>query len=240
MRKKRSYAEVYNDMDRDIVNVFRILRDQEKAEQLRLLVELTPFARDEFIGAYEEPKDDMDRALKMIIRSFMGFGSASMTRSHKTGFRSNSNRCGTTPAQDWRNWPDIIPAFVDRLRGVVVENRAASEVILQHDRLDTLFYVDPPYVWGTRKGKIKEGHFYKHELSDNQHVELAELLHGVEGMVIISGYPCELYDRELYADWYRHERKHYADGARERTEVLWINDAATIAIENSRKQKTLI
>lgn len=231
MRKPRSYAEVYNDLEKDVVNVFRVLRDPKTAAKLRQLIELTPFARDEFIEAYGKLKNDIDRALKMIVRSFMGFGSASMTKHHKTGFRSNANRSGTTPAHDWLNWPKQIPDFVERLQGVVIENRQASEIILQHDTPQTLFYVDPPYVWETRSAYANgERHLYKHEMDDNAHRALAGTLNEVQGMVVLSGYPCELYDGELYADWHRHERKHLADGARERTEVLWLNDAAHDAL----------
>lgn len=232
MRKPRSYGEVYNDLESEVVNVFRVLRDPVHAEQLKRMVELTPFARDEFFAAYQPSDCRIQRAHNMIIRAYMGFGSASMTRTHKTGFRSNSNRSGTTPAHDWANWPKQISDFTTRLQGVVIENRHAAEVIDQHDTPETLHYIDPPYPWGTRQGmgEGRSNHAYKHEMSDEDHTELSELLHRVVGMVIISGYPCDLYDKELYRGWKRHERKHFADGARERTEVIWLNDAAANAL----------
>jgi DNA adenine methylase len=232
LRKERAYGEVYNDLESEVVNVFRVLQDPAKAEQLSRLVALTPYARQEFNDAYEEPASDIERAHHMLVRSFMGFGSASMTRTHKTGFRSNSNRSGTIPAQDWANWPWQIQHFTARLRGVVIENRHAFDVIRQHDREDTLFYLDPPYPWGTRSSMGRaHTHYYKHEMTDEDHAELAELLHGIKGMAIISGYPCELYERDLYPDWHSYRRKHHADGARERTEVIWVNDAAAAALD---------
>lgn len=227
MRKPRSYGEVYNDLEGEIVNVFRVLRNKDTATELKRLIELTPFARQEFHDSYEKGGDEVCRAHKMIIRAYMGFGSAAMTRTHRTGFRSNSNRSGTTPAHDWASWPDQIEAFTERLKGVVIENRHAVDVIKQHDGLETLHYVDPPYVWDTRSGSCtgkRQG--YKHELDDAQHIALAEVLRGLKGMVILSGYPCDLYDKQLYSDWHRFERKHFADGARERMEVVWLNPAA--------------
>jgi DNA adenine methylase len=219
VRKPRSYAEVYNDLDGAVVNLFRVLRSDRAGELVNAL-RLTPFARDEFMGAYEAADDPVERARRLIIRSFMGFGSNGHNRS--TGFRANSNRSGTTPAHDWANYPDCLALAIERLSGVAVENKDAKAVMAQHDAPTTLHYVDPPYVFATRADLSKD---YAHELSDADHGELLEFLRGLTGMVVLSGYPCTLYDNAL-ADWYRVERAALADGARKRTEVLWINPAA--------------
>jgi len=244
MRKTRCYGEVYNDLDADVVNVFRILRDPVTAAELCKRISLTPFARDEFKAAYDEPADSIDAAHKMIVRSFMGFGSASMTRMHITGFRSNSNRSGTIPATDWANWPSQVQEFVERLRGVVIENRDAVKVITQHDSPSTLHYVDPPYPHSTRSSLTHKngnrGHYYRHDMDDFEHRRLALALRERQGMVIVSGYTCPLYDDELYGDWKRVERAHYADGARPRTEVLWLNSACVAALERSKSQGRLV
>lgn len=219
LRKPRSYAEVYNDLDRDVVVLFRILRNEERAAELVRQLRNTPFAREEFKDAYEVPYKAMDRARSLVIRSFMGFGSNGHAR--PTGFRSNSNRSGTTPARDWMNYPDALEAIVERLRGVVIENNTAAAIISDHDTPETLFYVDPPYVPATRD----KGADYRHEMSDSDHVALLERLQSVEGMVVLSGYPHPLYDEAL-SGWRRVERDALADGARPRTEVLWINPRA--------------
>lgn len=228
MQKTRSYAEVYNDKWDAVVNVFQCLRDPEISEQLKTSLELTPFARTEFNSAFaHKPRHqaDVEAARLCILRSFAGFGSASTNGDYATGFRCNSNRSGTTPAHDWVNYPTHIRRFAERLRGVVIENREASEVIAQHDGLETLFYVDPPYPHSTRN--MQRGNAaYAEDMTDDQHRELVEQLKAVKGYVVISGYACELYDSELYFNWHRTEKKHRADGARPRTEVLWINDKA--------------
>lgn len=158
------------------------------------------------------------------MRSHMGHGNTGVTQKSRTGFRSNSNRSGTTPAHDWTNYSDAIPAYVERLRGVVIENRDAIYVMRRHDSAETLHYVDPPYVHSTR-GYDKR---YATEMTDADHRALAECLHGVKGMVVLSGYDSPLY-AELYGDWNRVETKALADGARSRTEVLWISPAAAAA-----------
>lgn len=221
MRKQRSYAEVYNDLDGEIVNVFRVLRDEESARQLAQALRMTPFARAEFELSYVEIDDQIEQARRTVARAFMGFGSAAASRT-VTGFRANSNRLGTTPARDWLTFPDVIPAFVERLRGVVVESRPALEILAQHDTTRTLHYVDPPYHHDTRKFHRGQCGYYRHEMNDDQHAELLAFLKTLKGMVILSGYPCELYDTEL-AGWTRVEREAMADGARKRTEVLWLS-----------------
>ncbi len=220
MRKPRSYAEVYNDLDGEIVNVFRVVRD--RGEELHRVLELTPFARDEFVLSYDPTDDAVEQARRTIARSFMGFGSAAVC-GETSGFRSNSNRSGTTPAQDWRNFPDNLPGIIDRLRGVVIENREAIKVMQQHDGPETLHYVDPPYHHDTRaRGDKNSVKSYKHEMTDDQHRELAAVLQTLQGVVILSGYHCPLYD-ELYASWGRIDRAAHADGARDRVESLFLS-----------------
>lgn len=230
MLKRRSKAEVYNDLAADVVNVFRVLQDPQSAEQLRRLSFLTPFARVEFERAYEPTDDPIERAMRTVARSFMGFGSASVHLSHQTGFRASSRRSSTTPAMDWVNWPEHVPAFVERLRGVVIESRDALACMAAHNHPDTLFYVDPPYVHSTRGCTTGVRQKYEVEMTDADHVELAEVLHSLQGMVVLSGYPSSLYDFELYRSWERHERVALADGARERTEVVWMNPACSAAL----------
>jgi DNA adenine methylase len=225
MQKPRSYAEIYNDKWSEVVNVFRVLRDPESASELRRRIELTPFAREEFeVSGYTD--DPIEAARRSIFRSFSGFGSASTNSEHKTGFRANSNRSGTTPAHDWVNWPAEIPAYVERLRGVVIENRDAADVLLAHDSPDTLHYVDPPYLPETRRIHGKK--VYAHEMTAKGHTELADVLHSLSGMVVLSGYESEMYN-QLFVDWKKVRRTTFADGANPRVEVLWLNPACTAA-----------
>jgi DNA adenine methylase len=254
LRKRRAYAEVYNDLDDVVVNLFRVLRDPLKAARLIEALRLTPFARREFDEALLPAEDDVERARHLIVRSFMGFGSNAHSSSpvsektgfktytrpqhdnyRSTGFRANSNRSGTTPAHDWENYPDGLARIVDRLRGVIIEHRDGSEVMAQHDGIDTLHYVDPPYLPETRSPANKHDlkhRMYRHEMTPEDHARLLDGLCGLVGMVVISGYPSDLYDWAL-AGWRREERPALADGARKRTEVLWINPAATARLDGT-------
>ena len=223
LRKPRSYAEIYNDLDGNMVNLFRVARDQgrELMDQLRK----TPFARTEFVEAWLPAENQLEQARRTVVRAFMGFGSAAATLMNggapTTGFRANSSRSGTTPAHDWANYPDALEAIIDRLRGVVIENRDAIALMPQHDSGETVYYVDPPYVAATRD----KGSDYRHEMTDADHRKLADVLHGLRGAVVLSGYRCDLYE-SLYAGWHRVDKFAFADGARKRIECLWMNAAA--------------
>jgi DNA adenine methylase len=235
MRKPRSYGEVYNDLWSEVVNVFRLLRNPETAARLEALLRLTPFARDEFVetekASMADISDPIERARRFIFRSFSGFGSAASNSDHTTGFRATCKRSGTTPAQDWMNYPDFLRLFTDRLRGVVIENRPAIQVMQTHDSSETLHYVDPPYVQSTR-GFRRRNAAYVHEMDEAQHRKLGGALHALEGFVVLAGYRCDLYD-ELYQDWHRVERETFADGARPRTECLWLSPRAVTAMDEA-------
>lgn len=232
MRKPRSYAEVYNDMWDTVVNVFRVLRDSKLAYELEAQLRLTPFSRTEFEQCSEAniacATDQIEKARLTILRSFAGFGSASTNAKHATGFRANSHRSGTTPARDWNNFPDHIKSFVERLQGVTIENKDYREIICQHDSAETLIYLDPPYVHSTRN--MQRGNAaYAFEMTEQDHIEMADKLKCIKGMAIISGYDNGLYG-ELFAGWLKIERKAFADGAAERIECLWLNERAANAL----------
>lgn len=215
LRKPRSYAEIYNDLDGEIVNLFRILRD--RGPEFKEKCRLTPFSRQEFVEAYLPTDDQMERARRTVIKSAMGFGSDGIK--NNTGFRSYARKERyTIPAHDWANYIDALDFTIERLQGVVIENMPAVDVLKKQDGKETLHYVDPPYVHSTRSAKQPKQ--YRHEMSDEEHRELSAVLHSLSGAVILSGYACPLYD-ELYGDWKRSEKDTLADGARPRREILY-------------------
>lgn len=221
LRKPPSYAEIYNDLDSGVVNLFRVLRGP-RAEELVASLRLTPFAREEFEVAYEHTECEVETARRLIIRSFMGFGSNGHNKA--TGFRADSNRSGTTPSHDWLNYPDSLARIITRIRGVTIERRDAKEVMAAHDGPDTLHYIDPPYLFDTRTDTAAD---YSHEMTEVDHVQLLEFVVSLRGAVIISGYPHALYDDAL-SGWRRETRASLADGAKKRTEVIWMNAAASL------------
>ena len=233
LRKPRSYAEVYNDLDGDIVNFFRVVRDRAMCADLIEACRLTPYARDEFTLAYEPTDDPLERARRTAVRAAMGFGSAGATKA-STGFRVDTKRKYSTAQHDWMSYPAVLGQVGARFGCVLIENRDAIEVLQAHDGPDTLHFVDPPYVHETRVMRVGGG--YRHELDDAQHRRLLQALQAVDGMVVLCGYPCDLYDAAL-SGWERHEtsaRISSARGGGVRTEVVWINPACAAALAGAR------
>jgi DNA adenine methylase len=135
LSKPRSYAEVYNDLDGEIVNLFKQARDS--GPELQRLIELTPYSRDEFDLSFETAAEPLERARRTIVRSQMGFG-GNLTRPNRdqspqrTGFRNyTAIGRGSTPARDFRNYGSQFSKIVERLRGIIIENRDAADVIAE-------------------------------------------------------------------------------------------------------------
>ncbi|MBN6597027.1 DNA adenine methylase [Citrobacter sedlakii] len=226
LRKEPSEAEVYNDLDGDVVNLFRVLRDPVTSRSLIDACALTPYSRTEFLNAYEPTNDRIEQARRLIVRATMGFGSAGATKG-TTGFRLDTKRNSSTAQRVWARQPDNLVAVASRFAGVLVENRPAIQCMRDHDTESTLHFVDPPYVHDTRTGSTKTS-AYRFEMSNAEHVELLNAMKELQGMVIVCGYDSKLYNDSLVG-WQRVTRTTAANGhsgSVQRTECLWINPAA--------------
>ena len=233
LRKPRSYAEVYNDLDGDIVNFFRVVRDRESRQQLTEACQLTPYARDEWELAYEPTDNPVERARRTAVRAAMGFGSAGATKG-RGGFRIDTARTYSTAMHNWADYPECLGALGERFACVLIENRPAIEVMRQHDAPDALHFVDPPYLPETRQIS-NSSRYYRHELTEADHIELLQALATLTGYVVLSGYPSELYQYHLRG-WTMHTTKARIAANRGtgiRTEVVWLNPACTEALERS-------
>ncbi|WP_268063458.1 DNA adenine methylase [Citrobacter sp. W9] len=223
LQKPRSYSEVYNDLDGEVVNLFRVLRDPEMNQRLRDACALTPYSRDEFCTAREVVTESVERARRMVVRACMGFGSASGIGGN-SGFRSDSKRKYATAAHLWERYPENLSAVCQRLQGVIIENKDALAVMRAHDADTTLHYIDPPYVPETR---VQGNRYYNHEMTVEGHEQLLAVARTMTGMVIISGYDCELYN-DMLPGWTKTKKASRISagrGTKVRTECLWFNSA---------------
>lgn len=233
MRKRPSRAEIYNDLDGEIVNVFRALRDPQQAKVLADMCAFTLYSREEMELANTESSDPIERARRTLFRAWASFGSAGATRG-RTGFRTYTKPDAkyTPVTASWNRLPASILNFTNRLRNVIVENRPAIEVMLQHDTSETLHYVDPPYLPETRS--FDGGRYYRHEMTIDQHKELLTNIQELEGHVIISGYSSELYNMAL-SSWKKIKCCTSGSsrfGSVARTECLWIKPGIKIGQMN--------
>ena len=218
-----SPIETYNDIDREVTNFFRVLRDQ--SDELIRAIGLTPFSKEEFELAIAEPDgsiSDLEKARRFFVRA----------RQVRTGLAQRATpgrwaHCRLTSRAEmagavsrWLGSVEDLPYVAQRLLRVQIENSPAIQVIKRYDSEQTLFYCDPPYPHGSRG----DSNAYAHEMTDDDHRTLARVLHTVKGKVALSSYHCDLMD-ELYSVWNYIEApiKNCHSVKAPRREVLWVN-----------------
>ena len=218
-RKERSAIETVNDLDDDVVNLFEWIR--KDPERLAREIYFTPYARAEYERAYaamNTETDSFQRATDFYIRMMMGHGFR--TTGEKVGWKNDiQGRERSYATKQWCSLPDNIMEAAERLRGVQIENKPAVDLIRRFNYPNVLIYADPPYLLSTRYAAKKQ---YRHEMTDDDHMELLEALRAHTGPVIISGYQSELYDAGL-PGWYKATKKARTQTTAERQEVLWMN-----------------
>lgn len=216
-------VETYNDLDGDLVNFFKVLR--ENKDELIERIGLTPFSREEFelaIKSQNNETADVERARHFFIRARqVRTGLAQSASTGRWAHCKLTSRAGMAGAVSrWLGSVEGLSEVAQRLLRVQIEHGSATEIIRRYDSEETLFYCDPPYVHASR-GDTKA---YKYEMSDQEHIELANVLRSVEGKVALSGYECDLMD-ELYFDWYVTNApvKIINSAKQPRQETLWTN-----------------
>ncbi len=223
LNRDPSPIETYNDLDREVVNFFRVLRYQ--CDELIQAIGLTPFSKEEFELAIANPEDtisDLERARRFFVRARqVRTGLAQTATPGRWAHCRLTSRAGMAGAVSrWLGSIDCLPHIAQRLLRVQIENCPAVELIKRYDSKETLFYCDPPYPHASRG----DSNAYGHEMTDNDHRELARVLHTVKGKVALSSYHCDLMN-ELYGDWNCVEApiKHCHSVKAPRREVLWVN-----------------
>lgn len=213
--KPRSHIETVNDLDGNVVNLFRWIR--EDPERLAREIYLTPYSREVYNRAFDEkPEDSFQKAVNFYIRLNMGHGFR--TNGEKVGWKNDvQGRERSYASQDWCHLPEKIMQAAERLRGVQIEQMPATELIRRYNYPNVLIYADPPYLLSTRHGKQ-----YREEMSDADHVELLETILRHKGPAIISGYECNLYNSML-AGWHKETHAAYSQVCSRKQEVLWMN-----------------
>lgn len=231
LRKPRSYNEIYNDLDGELVNLFRVLRGDRSHELLESL-RLTPYARAEYAAAFEPCSDEVERARRTVVRSHLAHGTGGARIDRPSGFRTDGASGSTNVAGEWADLPDALGAVVKRLQGVNIEQRPALDLINRYAGPETLFYLDPPYLPATRSTKSRKPgeryHTYAFEMTEEDHVQLLAAARQTSAMVVLSGYPSAHYDVAL-PGWNRIDIAARAHRNSPRTECLWLNPAAIAA-----------
>ena len=223
LNRASSPVETYNDIDGDVVNFFRMLRD--KPRDLVRAINLTPFSREEFYRAINGPAQGLssvEKARRFYVRARQTrTGLAQTATLGRWANCKNSSRAGMSGViSRWVNGGLGLEEIAERLMRVQIENRPAVDIIRLYDSAKTLFYCDPPYLHETR-GDAKA---YGFEMAEEEHWNLAVALRKCKGKAAISGYRCELMD-DLYKGWRRFDasKKKCHSIKKMRQECVWMN-----------------
>ena len=193
-RKERSELEIYNDLHNGLYLIFKLLR--ENNEEFIRKLSLTPYSRQEFEDSksWMHEENEIEKARKFYVRTMQSIASNGGWAYTK----SKSRRGMCQSVSRWLgNIEENLTNAIERLKEVQIENLDILELIKKYDKEDTLFYLDPPYIQDTRKQKKS----YDHEMTDEQHKELIDVLIGIKGKVVLSGYDHPIYDKLLENGW---------------------------------------
>ena len=226
-----SRLDVYNDLNHDLVRLFRTVRD--RPDELERAVALTPHSRSEYNLAKDRPAelDDVEFARRFLIQlqqSFSGSQNSGWSKSRGPQGRSLLPRA----TQKWVALAGRVGPVAERLLHVQIDCRPALDCIELYDHEDTLFYADPPYLASVRNGGRRSyGEFDGMTAAD--HARLIWALSAAKGMAAVSGYVSREYEvimRGVPAEWDRYDAApievaaSYAQAAERgtRIESLWI------------------
>ena len=210
-----------NEINRDITNFFEVLRDSE--DRLIELLELTPISEAEYNNCWQESDDKIEQARRFYVRVRQSFYGLGAQRENK-GWHMAKSHVNAQGGETVSRWNNAIPKLRDVAEVIrcnfQIMNRSYAECIDKIDNPNAFFYCDPPYPLECRKSKND----YKCEFTDDDHRALAEKLHSIKGLAMVSGYDCPLM-QELYGDWNKiaFPKKQNNIRSSEVQEVIWIN-----------------
>lgn len=218
--RKPSKIEVYNDLNHDVYNFFKVLRDQP--EDIMRVLSLTPHSFYEYKNAlYEESDSDLEKARKFFVRTNQSFHAVGAQKDYGGWLACiNQSRTGMSETtRKWLNRIDGLPRLVDRFKRVQLECRDYEYIFQKYDQERALFYLDPPYPTSHRSKSRYKYDFYKEDF-----YRLRDAAKRLQGKVAISNYDTE-FTRQLFKDFNFHEGPHRRNNTSVKTihEALWTN-----------------
>jgi DNA adenine methylase len=214
--KTPSGTETINDIDSNIVNLFRVVRNS--ADELARVIEMTPYAREEYRDCYNSTGDEVEKARRFLVRTWQAFGGKTYCSTAWAHDRTNT----VFRPKYWCKLPERILETVERLKMAQIENMNALELIELYNSKNTLLYVDPPYLKSTRSQLHYACEFAKPE----EHRELLRLCKLHQGHVVISSYENDLYNTELEG-WERRSMRVATNASGSAMEMIYLSPSCT-------------
>jgi len=220
LNKPRSKREIYNDIDGNLVNFFRVLREKEKREKLKDMLRYTPYSREIYHESLNQDyDDDIWKAYYYFIMCNQGFRGRLFGGGWGISIKTNKGEEMT-----FRRKVDLIDTVANRLINVVIENRDYKEILEKYDKSDVVFYLDPPYCLNSEYYTGSD-EYYGTNFDENEHKKLINLLLNLKGKAILSGYKNKLYEKLEENGWTRFDYKiqKFTSPKKRIEESLWIN-----------------
>lgn len=234
LRKKPSRYEVYNDLNSHLITLFRVLQNRQQTKALLRRLRFTLFAEEEYRLATDKLNqnvfdDDVDHAWASYVAHNFSI----------SGILNAAFPVVSNGLHFLKHHKKSILFFARRFRHVRITTRDAFDLIQKLDREDTVFYLDPPYVLKSRSATSS----YIHDLDDEHHKRLVDLLPTLKSAVILSGYDNSIYAPLVDVHGWGVEKvlslcrfgKKNCKGSQQRLEVLWYNQK----VKDYLKRKTL-
>lgn len=224
LNKRKSNREIYSDLEETIVNLMSVVKND--LETFKNIVEKIPYSKEVYLKYRDVYFSNGFKNLSSVDKAVVTYVTKRMSRGGLCGTFSWSSRIYSTgPAEVhcWNSALNNLNLVHKRLKDVELYCDNAFNILKKYDSRDTLFYLDPPYLQSSRVSP----NVYLFEMTENQHCELAEICNGLQGKVLLSGYPSDLYNH-LYKDW-RCERKEtpnhssHSKKKEKKIECLWMN-----------------
>ena len=174
--KPLAHVNVYNDLDGELVNLFRQIRDKP----LELIRKMPAYSRKEWINTRihfawvnharegKQYKDPVERAARFFFLLSSSFNR--IPRAFNTGAYGNL-------ASSYYNKVKAMFFCCSVLQKVTLENRDFRKLIPKHDSEQTLFFLDPPYY---------DVHYYTYSFKEQDHIDLRYVLHNIKGKFMLT------------------------------------------------------
>ena len=219
-RKAPSVIETINDLNEDIYNLF--LQIRENSSELARLIEYTPWSRQELEESVIRTESGIENARRFLVRCWFTIGSDGNKGFVKYSW-SHNIKANNGNIAAFEKLPMLIHSSSERLRPkanniVQIENRDAFSLIEKYNRENVLMYLDPPYVLQTRKNTKH----YFHEMTNEDHIRLCDLINKSKAKIVLSGYANDIYEKYL-SKLRKTSISTYDQKGNKRTEILWTN-----------------
>lgn len=164
--QKPGQMEVFNDMDGDLINLYRCIKYHCEAVQSEL--DWLLFSREQFVDYRDQLKDHGLTDIQRAARFFYLI---------KSSFGCDRNTFATAP-KSLERATEYLTKVKARLKNVVIEQKDFADLIKVYDRTEALFYLDPPYT-GTER-------YYEVLFTSTDHQRLFDILKNIRGRFILS------------------------------------------------------